>query len=230
MSKLIIFLNNLSFKKIVLSSFIISLILAVPLVSILISNETNLFSSASNRPEQKKILDESLVPYPSEPPELIHVEKFYGKSGDSIVLLGKNFAEAQKESLVYLGDTAVSKTNTVYWSDNEVEVLLPSAQGYFSAKIVVNNKSASWWGKVNIYNELTPESILIDEKNNFIRVFDPTLSLVVHSLNGRVGVLGTTQVEQRLVSAPIDLITTNILNVEVIKNGVAIPYKVVSSR
>lgn len=230
MSKLIIFLNNLSFKKIILTSFILSLVLSLPLVSFLISNETSMFSSASNRPEQKKLLDESLVPYPTEPPELKHVEKFYGKSGDSVVFLGKNFAEAQKESLVYIGDTPLDRSSTLYWSDSEVEVLLPSLEGYYNAKIVVNNKTATWWGKVNIYNELTSESILIDEKNNFIRVFDPTLSVIVHSLNGRVGVLGTTQVEQRVVNAPVDLVSTNILNVELLKNGVAIPYKVVSSR
>lgn len=230
MNPVIIFLNNLSFKKVIFFSFVFSLVLSVPLISFLIKNETTIFSSASNRPEQKQILDESLVPYPKEPPVISQIEKFYGKSGDSIVILGKNFADAQKESFVYIGNFAIPKENTLYWSDSEVEVILPSLSGIYNVKISVNNKSSVWDYKLNVYNELTTESILVDEKNNFIRVFDPTLSLTVYSIKGNVGVLGTQNFKNESASTPVDLASSNIISVLVYKNGVLVPYKVANPK
>ncbi len=230
MNKLIIFLYNLSFKKIMLVSLILSLIMAVPLVSFLINRETNLFSSASDHGDAVKIVDESLVPYPKEPPVIKHIEKFYGKSGDSIVLLGSNFAAAQKESTILLNNTVLNKNSIAYWSDTEVEVVLPSTQGLFNVSINVNGRSAQWWGKINVYNDLTTESVVINEKGGYIRVFDPKLKVIVYSLTGSVSVFGTNSVEQRKADVPVDLATSNIIDVEVLRNGLPIPFKVVSAK
>ena len=230
MYKLIIALYNLSYKKIVLVSFLMSLILAIPLVSFLINRETTLFSSASDHGDKVKVIDESLVPYPTEPPVIKHVEKFYGKSGDSIVLLGSNFANAQKDSVIKLNSNILSKSNIAYWSDNEIEIILPSKEGLYSISLIVNGKSSKWWGNINVYNELTTESVMINEKGGYIRVFDPKLKVIIYSLTGNVSVFGTSNIEQKKVNVPVDLATSNIIDLEIIKNGLPIPFKVVNAK
>lgn len=227
MNKFIIALNNLNLKKAVIAVFVLSLGLSIPLITLLLKNETTIFSSASreDRPEQN-ILDESKIPYPTEPPQISHVTKFYGRPGDSILIYGKNFGEAQKESFVKIGNTPILRDSVLYWSDNEVEVQLPDTPGLFKVAIDVNGKATTWIGMVNIYTPLTADTLFIDEENNFIRSPNITYELKIFSISGDVKVFGTSNVTQQRLSVPIELADSNILYVELYVNGKLTPFKV----
>lgn len=227
MNKFIIALNNLNLKKAVIAVFVLSLGLSIPLIALLLKNETTIFSSASKegRPNQN-ILDESKVPYPTEPPQISHVTKFYGRPGDSILIYGKNFGEAQKESFVKVGNTPILRDQVVYWSDGEVEVELPDTPGLFKVSININGKTSTWIGMVDIYTPLTTTTLFINEESNLIRSPKTSYKLKIFSVSGDVKVFGTSNVTQQRLSVPIELADSNILYIELYINGKLTPFKV----
>jgi len=227
MNKFIIALNNLNLKKAVIAVFVLSLGLSIPLITLLLKNETTIFSSASNesRPEQN-ILDESKIPYPTESPQISHVTRFYGRPGDSILIYGKNFGEAQKESFVKIGNTPILKDQVVYWSDGEVEVELPDTPGLFKVSININGKTSTWIGMVNIYTPLTADTLFINEDSNLIRSPNTSYKLKIFSVSGDVKVFGTHNITQQKLSVPIELADSNILYIELYVRGKLTPFKV----
>jgi hypothetical protein len=227
MNRIIIGLHNLSLKKAVVSVFALSLVLAIPLITLLLTNETTIFTGASesDRPTQE-IVDESKIPYPKEPPQVIHVTKFYGRPGDSVLIYGENFGQAQKESAVFIGNTKVEKPDVLYWSDTEIEIALPDAPGTQKLSVNVNGNQSTWFGRVNIYTQLTENVLFIDESESLIRSPNSNYDIKVYSINGNVNVFGAGEVEQEARNIPLDLTDSNILYVELSTRGRILPFKV----
>jgi hypothetical protein len=224
---IVIALHNLSFKKTFLAVFILSLGLSIPLITVLLKNETTIFSQASvsDRTMQEDI-NQAQVPYPKDPPQIMHVTKFYGKPGDSILIFGKNFGRAKKESTVFLGNKKVRDSEILYWSDEEIEIALPDNPGVHKIAVDVNQKKSIWFGKVNIYTTLTPDILFIDEHNDFIRSPNKTYDLKVYTLAGNIKIFGAGDITQEKRQVPLELIESDILYVEVMKDGKVVPFKV----
>lgn len=225
MNKFIIALNNLNLKKAALAVFVLSLGLSVPLITLLLKNETTIFSSASVGDNQQ-VIDESTIPYPSEPPQINHVTKFYGRPGDSILIYGKNFGDAQKESFVKIGDTPITKENILYWSNEEIEVSLPDKEGLHKLMVEINGNSSTWIGRINIYTPLTANVLFINDAENFIRSPNGNFSLKVYSISGEVRVFGVKDVQQQKLSVPIELADSNILYIELYVNDQLSAFRV----
>lgn len=211
-------------------SFILAVSFAIPLVYTLLQNEKSIFSEAARTREKVEIADENTVPYPTEAPEIIYVTRFYGKMNDSIVIFGKNFGRAQKASKVFVGDVELGKTSTLYWSDDEIEVTLPSISKLLRVGVNINNNSAFWKFKLNGFDDLTKESLFINYKENFIRTTDSSVLLKVYYAKLKPVVYGTTKVEFIENSVPEDFLQDTIVNVEMFKNDSPVNFKVLEQR
>lgn len=224
---LLFYLYNLDLKKALGASFVLSLFLSVPLIYLLLQREGQIFTEAGRR-EETTIVDESKVPYPEAPPQIIHIDKFYGKPGDSVLVYGKNFAAAQKESQILLNNQPVSKNDIVYWSDEELEFSLPANVGLYQVSILVNGSRANWYGKVNVFDENTTPEVTLNEKTGFIKVDSKDIKLNIVSLNDNVRVFGTQDFAITTKNIPIELINSSVILVEVLKGGIEIPFKVIN--
>lgn len=220
-------LYNLNLKKALGVSFILSLFLSVPLIYLLLQREGMIFTEAGreDRPPSS-IVDESKVPYPELPPQIIYIDKYYGKPGDSILIYGKNFGAAQKDSKILLNNKTVRKDDIVYWSDDEIEFSLPNESSLYQVTVSINGKRTVWDGLLNVFAEDTSPKIVINEKTGFIKAETNDLNLKITALNDNIRVFGTDKFIVNTKSIPIELVNSSILYIEVSKNGVAVPFKV----
>jgi len=225
LKNLLFTLYNLNIKKAIGVSLLLSLVMAVPLIYLLLQREGQIFTEAGKeRPIM--LVDESKVPYPTEPPQIVYIDKYYGKPGDSILIYGHNFGAAQKESKVLLNNKAIRKDDVVYWSDEELEISLPGETGLYQITVFVNGNRGLWDGKLNVYSEQTTPVITINEKTGFIKVDDPKIVLEVIALNDNVRVFGTNNYVVKTKNIPIELVNSTILYLGVTREGVTIPYNV----
>lgn len=225
-TRVIITLNNLNIKKALLAVFLLSITLSIPIIALLLKNESSIFTSASVSNDVSNEIDESKIPYPTSPPSIVHVTKFYGRPGDSILIYGQNFGEAQKESSIRLGSSIIPKSDVLYWSDTEIEFALPDNEGMQKLSVNVNGNETTWYGRVNVYTSLTPDVLFMDESENFIRVPNSNYDLRIYTISGEANVFGTEKVDIVKRQVPLDLADSNILYVELIKNGRMTNYKV----
>lgn len=222
--RFIVYWHNLSIKQALGLVVVFSIFLSVPLTYLVIQREQNIFSFADNTPNEQQEIDESLVPYPTEPPKIFHVEKFYGKPGDSVLIYGENFGEVQKESRVYLNDTPLDRSTTAYWSDNEIEFSLPAKPGIYTVTVLVNNNSAGWWGRVNIYDDLTATKISLSDETSIVTVPNSSFTATVYTVNGNATVLGTPFYEIKIEPSAYNYSSSNILYVELRQNDILVPF------
>lgn len=139
----------LSWKRIIAFNILLLLVLVVPLSVRLAQEDTETRSSAA---EELKPSPEPPPNYPVEPPRVDRVSLFYGKPGDTIVLLGDNFGDYQWESNVYIGNLPVADNNIVRWGDNAVDVEIPLEASTGKVSIYVNGRRSIWKGNLLIYS------------------------------------------------------------------------------
>ncbi len=226
LQKLIIFFYNLSLKKAVIGLFILSLFLSIPIIYLLSQRDKANFSEAGNNENVSSSIDESLIPYPEYPPKIEHITKFYGKPGDSILILGLNFGQVRKESIVLFNNKPVLKDDIKYWSDNEVEVSLPSKLGIYTVSISVNGKKSTWFGKVYVFNKDTKPVIEIKNDKNFVKVKDVD-SVIAYTVSGSLNVFGTRNIKNIKKEVPLKYTNSNILYIELLKKSKPILFRVI---
>lgn len=142
----------LTWKRIIALNLVMFLVLVVPLAIRLASSSTENRSSAAG----EDVIAVSPTPqpnYPSEPPRIERVSTFFGKPGDSVILLGANFGDYQWGSRVTIGGASLSSKQIVRWSDTIIEAQIPEEAVSGVTEIEVNEQVAMWEGKLHIYND-----------------------------------------------------------------------------
>ena len=135
--------NALSWKRIIAFNAILFLVTVIPLSVRLAQEDTENRSSAAESPV--------VIPpaaYPTTAPEIERVTEWFGKKGDTVVILGKSFGNYQWESTLYIGNVEVNESNIVRWSNNILEVQIPEQARTGKVWIVVNNRQATWEGSL----------------------------------------------------------------------------------
>ena len=226
--KAIIFFYNLSLKRAVLVLFVFSLFLSVPLIYLLSQREKSNFSEAGNNEKVGSTVDESLIPYPEDPPKVVQVTRFYGKPGDSILILGENFGQVRKESQVLFNNKPIFEDDIKYWSDNEIEVALPSQKGVYSIGVSINNKKSFWFGKVYVYDNNTSPVVEIKHDKNFVKV-KGDYTVVAYTVSGKINVFGTRNIKNIKKDIPLKYTDSNILFLELLKDSKPILFRVVEN-
>lgn len=136
---------TLTWQRVVAFNVILFLVTVIPLSVRLAQQDTENRSSAAETPNPIVIPPPS---YPVSPPKIERVTEWFGKRGDTIVVLGSNFGAYQWGSKVYVGSTEAEPSNIIRWSDSVLEVQIPSSARTGQVWVVVNNRQSVWEGSL----------------------------------------------------------------------------------
>lgn len=142
--------KTLSWKRIASFNVVLLLVLIIPL-SVSISQQDT--ENRSGAAEEAPIV----IPPPNYPigaPKIDRVSTFFGKTGDTIIVIGSNFGDYQWESKLFVGNTLATSESIVRWSNNILEVKIPESARTGAVWIVSNNKEARWEGSLLLYDVL----------------------------------------------------------------------------
>ncbi len=151
----------LSWKRVISFNLLLLVVLVIPLSVKLTQENTDNRSNAANN----VIPSATPVPnYPTQPPTIERVTLFYGKPGDTIVLLGKHFGDYPWDrSRIFIGNQIVSKKNIIRWHDKVVEVEIPEGVTTGKVWIEINGQKSVWPGTLLIYNPSTSGKIGLEK-------------------------------------------------------------------
>lgn len=136
----------LSWRRIITFNMILFLVLVVPISVRLAQEDTENRSSAAGGNPVPSVMPP--VNYPIEPPKIDRVSQFFGKTGDTIIILGKDFGDYPWESKVFVGNVEAPKEAIVGWSNTILEVQIPESARTGKVWVVINGKQAQWEGSL----------------------------------------------------------------------------------
>ena len=136
--------KTLSWKKIIGFNVVLFLVLIVPLTVSLSQQDTENRSNAAF----EEPIEVPPPNYPAGSPRIDRVSTFFGKTGDTVVLLGSNFGDYQWGSHVFIGNTEASNESVVRWSNTVLEVKIPEGARTGAVWVNVNAREARWEGSL----------------------------------------------------------------------------------
>lgn len=142
--------KTLSWKRIVGFNLILFLVLIVPISVRLAQQDTENRSGAAG-----EITPPIVTPppsYPVAPPKIERVATFFGKPGDTIIVIGSNFGDYQWGSHLYVGAVEASKDAIVRWTNTVIEVKIPDSARTGLVSIAVNGNESKWEGSLLLYD------------------------------------------------------------------------------
>lgn len=178
----------LTWKRIVAFNMLLFLVTAVPLSVRIAQQDTENRSGAAGE-------EEVIIPppsYPTEEPKIDRVTEFFGKKGDTIVVLGKNYGDYKWDSKVYVGNVEARDTDVVRWSNNVIEVQIPEGARTGKVWVVVDGKQANWDGSLLLYDVARAAQIGIKKvSGNFATIWVSNGAQIVRGMVeiGHVGEL-----------------------------------------
>lgn len=138
--------TTLTWKRIIGFNVGLFILLIVPISVRLAQQDTENRSGAAGEVETPVVTPPPN--YPSSPPAISRVVTFFGKPGDTIVLLGSNFGEYQWGSRVFIGGSEALSDSIVRWSNTVIEVKIPETAQTGRVSLTVNGQSAIWDGSL----------------------------------------------------------------------------------
>lgn len=181
----------LNWKRVIAFNLILLLVLVVPISLQLSQQDTESRSGAAGELEPSPIIPPPN--YPAEAPTIERVTTFYGKTGDTIVLIGNNFGDYQWGSKVYVGNVEAIKEGIIRWSSTIIEVKIPEGARTGKVWVSVNGKRSEWEGNLVLYDSVKAVQIGIQK-------LSPTTGKVF--VQNAVGVV-TGMVELGYLSEPL---------------------------
>lgn len=142
--------KTLTWKRIIGFNVVLFLILIVPLSVRLAQEDTENRSGAAGEIEVPAVTPPPS--YPTAPPTIERVNMFFGKTGDTVVVIGSNFGAYKWGSQVYVGSREASDEEIVRWSNNVLEVKIPESARTGQVWVNVNGQEARWDGSLLIYD------------------------------------------------------------------------------
>lgn len=136
--------KTLTWKKIIGFNVVLFLVLIVPLSVSLSQQDTENRSNAA-------LEEPVVVPPPNYPvgsPKIDRVSTFFGKTGDTVVLLGSNFGDYQWGSHVFIGNSEASSESIVRWSNTILEVKIPEGARTGAVWVNISGKESRWEGSL----------------------------------------------------------------------------------
>lgn len=181
----------LTWKRIIAFNLVLFLVLIIPISVRLAQEDTENRSSAA---EEAPVV----IPppnYPTVNPKIERVSTFFGKIGDTIVVIGSNFGDYQWESKVFVGSIEAPKEAIVRWSNNILEVKIPEGARTGAVWVTINQKEARWDGSLLLYDAARAAQIGLQK---------------ISSTDGKIYIANATgvvrgMVELSYVSEPITL-------------------------
>ncbi len=194
--------NTLTWKRVLTFNVGLFMLLIIPLSVKLAQDDTENRSGAAG-----EVVAPIVTPppsYPAEPPRLDRVSMFFGKKGDTIVLLGTNFGDYQWGSKVYVGNVETPSDGVVRWSNTVLEVQIPETARTGKVWVVVNGNQSNWEGNLLLYDAQRSSRIGL-RKNS-------STEAVLWSSNATNAVSG--MVELGYVSEPLNIVPSSNVVIE----------------
>ncbi len=149
--------RTLSWKRVLTFNVGLFLVLIIPLSVNLAQEDTENRSGAAGEIEVPVVTPPPS--YPVESPRLDRVSMFFGKKGDTVVLIGNNFGDYQWGSSVYVGNVQAETESIVRWSNSIIEVKIPESARSGKVWVAVNGKEAAWDGNLLIYDDVSSTKV-----------------------------------------------------------------------
>ncbi len=173
--------QTLSWKRVVAFNLMLLLVLVVPVSLRLAQEDTENRSGAAGELEPSPIIPPPN--YPAEAPTIERVVSFFGKTGDTVVLVGNNFGDYQWGSKVYVGNAEVGKEGIVRWSPTILELKIPDSARTGKVWVSVNGNKAEWEGNLVLYDSVKSTQVGIEKVNSTNgRVFVRSGSMVTRGM------------------------------------------------
>lgn len=142
--------QTLTWKRIVAFNLVLFLVLIVPISVRLAQDSTENRSGAAT-----ELAPPAIIPppnYPSQAPKIDRVSTFFGKTGDTIVILGSNYGDYQWASKVFVGNIEAPVESIVRWSNTVLEIKIPEGARTGGVWVVINGSQARWDGSLLLYD------------------------------------------------------------------------------
>lgn len=120
-------LNQISYPSAFLISSLLTVVSILPLWLYVARQQTQLSIKAKEGSQKTVIAKPTDGPVPANPPIISRVYPWFGKSGDVIVIEGKNFGVYPKNRRLAIGDVIVADTAISLWSDTQIVASIPPA-------------------------------------------------------------------------------------------------------
>lgn len=212
------FIDQLSFKKLVSLTFVIALILAVPVSVWVVQQQTKLASEALFE-KPKPIIPGAKYGAPSaDEPQITLVWPFLGKVGDVVLIHGKNFGNNPINKTLKVGNQKVSEEEIIKWTPNLIEFMIPQGALREPINLEVAGKSASWNFPFTIYSLET--EIQVTENNDIVRVIKGPAEGKVEIFFRDGKKIESSQFDGIAVPHDKAIISVRVLD----KNGIPVPF------
>ena len=156
--------KTLTWRRIVGFNVVLFLVLIVPISVQLAQEDTENRSGAAGEVEIPVVTPPPN--YPTTPPKIDRVSTFFGKTGDTVVLLGNNFGDYQWASKVFVGNTEANPESIVRWSNTILEVKIPDAARTGSVWVTINGQEAKWTGSLLLYDVARAAQVGLQKTDN----------------------------------------------------------------
>ena len=181
-------LNEISWKKLISLTFIIAILLAIPVSVFVVQQQTRL-SSKAYFPKPEPIIPTKQYGLPSQgEPEITLVWPFLGKVGDSVLIEGVNLGENPISKALFVSNVPVPEEDILRWTPTLIEFVLPQSSLSGLIRLEVAGKTAAWSFPFTVYNLET--KIQVTENNYILRVINPpagdNVKIKIYYANGEV--------------------------------------------
>lgn len=130
-------IDKFSYSTIVSAGFLLAICFAIPVSILVVQQQTKISSSA--KIEKPTVIPRLITDYgqpASSPIEVSRVYPFLGKSGDELIILGKNLGTNPKDKQISIGGVVIEENDLTVWQDNMITLLLPdnARSGYIDIR------------------------------------------------------------------------------------------------
>jgi len=170
-------IDQISFKKLASFTFLIGLVLAIPISVWLVQQKTKSQSKAFFE-KPNLIIPEKKYGQPSSgDPQITLVWPFLGKVGDSVLINGKNLGNNPINKKLKVGQQIVAEKEIIKWTPNLIEFMIPSNAKYGPISLIVAGRKETWDFPFTVYKLETKTQVT--ENNDIVRVLKgPTDGIV----------------------------------------------------
>lgn len=142
--------RSLTWQKIIAFNALLFMVTVIPLSLRLAQEDTENRSGAAGEAPAPSVTPPPS--YPASAPQIERVTEFFGKRGDTVVVLGSNFGDYKWGSHLYVGDVESGDSDIVRWSNSVIEVNIPDGARTGKVWINVNGQQTQWDGSLLLYD------------------------------------------------------------------------------
>jgi hypothetical protein len=197
-------IDNLSYGKILSVGFVMAIAISLPISILLVQQQTKLSSSAHiDRPTVTSIANTVYGSPAAAAIEVNRVYPFLGKSGDEVVILGKNFGTNPQDKQFVIGLTNINQENINVWQDNMITLTLP---GEIQSGIInIKSGSFTWTSKLPfiIYNEKTQTQVKKSGDTLTIISPNPNITKVAYNTLGSAETSAPIKMKSGIFNFPV---------------------------